>query len=88
MYYLHPGILQLIKNCQPKNVVLVHGEDRKMSFLIDKITDQFSIPSFKPANGEQITIPCQPEVSALMSKETFKAVRNRYVTMWVSHVVL
>ncbi|XP_063678812.1 integrator complex subunit 11-like [Bolinopsis microptera] len=70
------GILQLIKNCQPKNVVLVHGEERKMTFLMEKITDQFEIPSFKPANGEQINIPCQPQVSATMSKETFKTVRS------------
>ena len=70
------GIMQLIKNCQPKNVVLVHGEERKMSFLIEKITDQFQIPCFKPANGEQINIPCQPQVSASMSKETFKSVRS------------
>ena len=70
------GILQLIKNCQPKNVVLVHGEERKMSFLMEKITDQFGIPSFKPANGEQISIACEPTITALMSKETFKSARS------------
>lgn len=70
------GILQLIKNCQPKNVVLVHGEDRKMAFLKEKVNDQFGIPCFKPANGEQITIPCEAEVYASMTKETFKTVRS------------
>ena len=70
------GILQLIKNCQPKNVVLVHGEDKKMEFLIDKIDDQFGIPSFKPANGEQISIPCKPHIMGSITKETFKFVRT------------
>ena len=70
------GILQLIKNCSPKNVVLVHGEDRKMAFLMEKINEQFHIPSFKPANGEQISIPCDLEVYAVMSQEAYQATRN------------
>ena len=36
------GIMQLIRNCEPKNVVLVHGENAKMDFLKDQIMKEFS----------------------------------------------
>ena len=37
------GIMQLIRNCEPKNVVLVHGENLKMDFLREQIMKEFSI---------------------------------------------
>ncbi len=42
------GIMQLIQNCEPKNVVLVHGENGKMDFLRDQIIKEFSNFCFKP----------------------------------------
>ncbi len=36
------GIMQLIQNCEPKNVVLVHGENSKMDFLREQIMKEFS----------------------------------------------
>ena len=36
------GIMQLIHFCQPKNVLLVHGEAAKMEFLKQKINQVFS----------------------------------------------
>lgn len=35
------GIMQLIRHCEPKNVLLVHGEDGKMDFLKQKIMEEF-----------------------------------------------
>lgn len=46
------GIMQLIQNCEPKNVLLVHGEAAKMEFLKEKIREEFKIPCYSPANGE------------------------------------
>lgn len=46
------GIMQLIQNCEPRNVLLVHGEAAKMEFLKEKIRDEFKIECFSPANGE------------------------------------
>lgn len=57
------GIMQLIQYCEPRNVMLVHGEALKMDFLKDKIRQEFKIDCFNPANGEMciintpITIP-------------------------------
>lgn len=50
------GIMQLIQNCEPRNVMLVHGEAAKMEFLKDKIRDEFKIECFSPANGETCVI--------------------------------
>ena len=35
------GIMQLIRHCDPSNVVLVHGEASKMEFLSTKIRQEF-----------------------------------------------
>ncbi|RKP34045.1 beta-lactamase-like protein, partial [Dimargaris cristalligena] len=50
------GIMQLISQCEPRNVVLVHGEKTKMGYLKSKIMKEFGIPCFDPANGESIDI--------------------------------
>ena len=50
------GIMQLIANCEPRNVLLVHGEAAKMEFLKDKIREEFKIDCFSPANGETCVI--------------------------------
>jgi len=35
------GIMQLIRQCEPKNILLVHGEAAKMEFLRKKIEQEF-----------------------------------------------
>lgn len=50
------GIMQLIQNCEPRNVMLVHGEAAKMEFLKDKIREEFKIECYSPANGETQSI--------------------------------
>uniref|UniRef100_A0A2P2I228 Integrator complex subunit 11 n=2 Tax=Hirondellea gigas TaxID=1518452 RepID=A0A2P2I228_9CRUS len=51
------GIMQLIRHCQPSNVLLVHGENAKMNFLQQKIMQEFNINCYKPSNGETAVIP-------------------------------
>jgi integrator complex subunit 11 len=66
------GIMQLIQQCQPKNVMLVHGEASKMKFLKKRIEAEFGIPCFDPANGEVLTIPNVPPVGVKISKQLLK----------------
>ena len=49
------GILQLIHNCRPRAVMLVHGEAAKMTLLAERIKDLFGIDCYHPANG-QVTV--------------------------------
>jgi integrator complex subunit 11 len=40
------GITQLIRQCQPSNVVLVHGEDLVMDFLQGRVKEELSTYCF------------------------------------------
>ncbi|VDO79041.1 unnamed protein product [Heligmosomoides polygyrus] len=51
------GIMQLIRDCQPRSVMFVHGEAAKMEFLKGKVEKEFRIPVMMPANGEAVSIP-------------------------------
>uniref|UniRef100_A0A8D2P4M4 Integrator complex subunit 11 n=1 Tax=Zosterops lateralis melanops TaxID=1220523 RepID=A0A8D2P4M4_ZOSLA len=69
------GIMQLIRQAEPRNVLLVHGEAKKMEFLKQKIEQEFHVSCFMPANGETTSIltnPCIPvDISlGLLKRET------------------
>ena len=50
------GIMGLLKQAEPRNVMLVHGEKGKMAFLKEKISREFGIPCFDPANGQYVNV--------------------------------
>lgn len=62
------GIMELIHMCQPRNVLLVHGEAIKMKFLKMKIEQEFKINTFDPANGETVVIPTDISVPVDISE--------------------
>ncbi|CAG8588952.1 16952_t:CDS:2 [Cetraspora pellucida] len=66
------GIMQLIKQCAPKNVMLVHGEKAKMEFLQDKIRRECRVPCTCPANGETITIETPLSIPVDISMDLLK----------------
>jgi len=49
------GIMQLISWCEPKNILLVHGEAAKMEFLRKKIEQEFGTVSFCVTNQWDFT---------------------------------
>lgn len=71
------GIMQLIRHCEPKNVMLVHGENAKMDFLKQKIMQEFNINCYKPGNGETALIPVsnnlKVDVSLSLLKQTLSS---------------
>ncbi|NXF80335.1 INT11 protein, partial [Sclerurus mexicanus] len=56
------GIMQLIRQAEPRNVLLVHGEAKKMEFLKQKIEQEFHVNCYMPANGETTTIFTNPSI--------------------------
>jgi len=74
------GIMQLISWCEPKNVMLVHGEGEKMKFLKSKIKSEHGIECYMPANGETAVIPAgsAATVPATVSVALLKAEAARY----------
>ncbi|RVD92822.1 hypothetical protein TUBRATIS_006620 [Tubulinosema ratisbonensis] len=71
------GILQIVEQCQPKNVMLVHGEKVRMSLLKKKISDTFKIPVFLPKNGSLIKIPVSESVFVKVNEECFNEIKRR-----------
>lgn len=62
------GIMQLIRQCEPKAVMLVHGEGGKMEFLCSKIKEEFQLDTYMPANGETAVIPVQQKITVDIAK--------------------
>ncbi|CDW59722.1 integrator complex subunit 11 [Trichuris trichiura] len=56
------GIIQLIRNCQPRSVMFVHGEETKMEFLKRKVEKELELPVFKPENGHTVHVRTSPEI--------------------------
>lgn len=75
------GIMQLIQYCEPKNVLLVHGEAEKMEFLKGKIKEEFNIECYMPANGETCTITTPVKIPVDASLSLLKAEAKRYNTL-------
>lgn len=72
------GIMQLISYCEPRNVMLVHGEAAKMEFLKAKIRQEFNIDCFMPANGETATISTPMTVAASVSTKLLREELERF----------
>uniref|UniRef100_A0A6B2KZ25 Integrator complex subunit 11 n=1 Tax=Arcella intermedia TaxID=1963864 RepID=A0A6B2KZ25_9EUKA len=66
------GILQLIKQTEPRNVMLVHGEKGKMQILKANIVKDTGIPVYDPANGEIVNINITPQIPADLSIKLLK----------------
>eukprot|EP00249_Psilotum_nudum_P010719 c22718_g1_i1 orf=119-2434(-) len=67
------GIMDLIKHVGPRHVILVHGEKPKMAILKNKISSEFGIPCFDPANSETVEIPTQFVIKVDATKQFFKS---------------
>jgi len=72
------GIMQLIQYCEPKNVLLVHGEADKMEFLADKIRQEFNMKCYMPANGETCVIETPHRIPIDVSLPLLKAEAAKY----------
>ncbi|OBZ90867.1 Integrator complex subunit 11 [Choanephora cucurbitarum] len=67
------GIMQLIRMCEPRNVVLVHGERGKMDFLRSNIMKEFGIACYLPANGCSIKIETSRALQGKISTDLLKS---------------
>lgn len=67
------GIMQLITQCEPRNVLLVHGEASKMHFLAVKIKQELNLDCYMPANGETVCIPLKISLPIEMSRKLLKS---------------
>ncbi|KAJ1920231.1 Integrator complex subunit 11 [Mycoemilia scoparia] len=71
------GIMELIRQAEPRNVVLVHGEKSRMSYLKSKVMSEFCAPCFDPANGEILEIETSGHIPALLSDALYQKAWER-----------
>ncbi|KAI8059085.1 beta-lactamase-like protein [Gongronella butleri] len=72
------GIMQLIRNCEPRHVVLVHGELHQMQFLAEQVKTDIGVPCLYPANGETIELQSRGLVRGRMSLQLLNAAINEH----------
>eukprot|EP00041_Stephanoeca_diplocostata_P036743 m.1352848 g.1352848 ORF g.1352848 m.1352848 type:complete len:511 (-) comp24927_c0_seq10:98-1630(-) len=68
------GIMQLISQSGAKNVILVHGERKKMGFLSGKIEKELGVKCYFPANGQSCEIATSSPLPICMSRKFLKRV--------------
>mmetsp|Transcript_4763 Transcript_4763/g.9038 ORF Transcript_4763/g.9038 Transcript_4763/m.9038 type:complete len:660 (-) Transcript_4763:272-2251(-) len=73
------GIMQMIREAAPRNVLLVHGEASKMEFLKAKIIRTLGVPCYNPANMETVAIPTGGSVRVDVSKDLVKQALQEHI---------
>lgn len=63
------GIMQLIRQVEPRHVILVHGEKLKMNTLRTRVMQELNIPCYDPANGTTIVIEPKQDIPIEISRE-------------------
>lgn len=72
------GILQLIRQVEPRSIFLVHGEKSKMAYLKAKIKNELLIPTYDPPNGTTVTIEsCTKYMKVEASNEFLKDISGQ-----------
>lgn len=66
------GIMELIKQCQPRNVMLVHGDRLRMQSLMKCINKEFNITVFAPENEMNVEIPESNEIRLSINDELIR----------------
>ena len=52
------GIINLLRNIDPENVMFVHGDKMKMQAFAPLVEEQLSKRVYMPANFERLDIEC------------------------------
>lgn len=63
------GIMKIIKMCKPNQVMLVHGESKRMDKLSRQIIREMNIDVYKPANGTIFSVPLHKNIEVQIKKE-------------------
>lgn len=71
------GILQIIEQCMPKNIMLVHGEKSRMIELKKSINEILKVNVFIPRNGTLINIPQNNELVVNIDEECYNEIKRR-----------
>ncbi|KAI5151135.1 integrator complex subunit 11 [Enteropsectra breve] len=62
------GVLKIVGQCKPRQVMLVHGDKNRMKTLKQMIRAKYPVPVHMPANGMLLRIPCENSVTLSVDK--------------------
>ena len=62
------GIMDLLQQLEPKNIMLVHGEKEKMKVLANHIKETMKVPCHFPPNHSITKIATQPTIKFTFSQ--------------------
>ena len=71
------GILQLVRQVEPRNVMLVHGEGQKMSKLQTRIEEECGVPCIFPPNGTTVHVPSSKAIPIATSASFLRAAQSQ-----------
>ncbi|XP_002975487.2 cleavage and polyadenylation specificity factor subunit 3-II, partial [Selaginella moellendorffii] len=72
------GIMDLVRQVEPHNVILVHGEKLKMDVLKARINNELGIPCHNPANHDVVEVPSHCLFNVEASKELVSLSMSSY----------
>lgn len=62
------GIINLLRNIDPENIMFVHGDKTKMEAFAPLVQEQLKKPVFMPPNHVKIDIPCTVKQEICLKK--------------------
>jgi hypothetical protein len=72
--------------CNPRAIVLVHGEKGKMGFLKQRIVSELGIPTYDPANAASLDIytdnPTRVLIETRVIETAYDEARRRMLNAW------
>ncbi|KAI5191262.1 integrator complex subunit 11 [Nematocida sp. AWRm77] len=69
------GILSLVQQCEPKNILLVHGDIQRMKRLKQILEARVSIPTYYPPTGAVLNLPSTNRTLARVTDTALHALR-------------
>jgi len=72
------GIMKIIRQCQPRQIMLVHGEKSRMDTLKRFIRKKLNVPVHMPANGVLLTIATAETAQVKIRTEMLRQHANLY----------
>lgn len=72
------GIMKILGQCRPKQVMLVHGEKSRMETLKKIIKKKMGVPVYTPANGTLLAVPADGPVRVRIDSRVLRKYVNFY----------
>lgn len=71
------GLMQIIGQCRPNQVVLVHGQFESMDYFSKEITSEFGTPCHCPDKHQVLSIPVESKNNVLLDNNLFEDVISK-----------